>query len=140
MLINEHGSKSGEKSIKLEDVALKFPHLTLPDTGNGKVKLSCHCELTIALHRMKTHQTPTAIKIGVSKRVCWLCQKYLERLSAHYNVRILISEYQGKCRAGWRLPPGTPGPVEDGMRQLIEGEINEIRKRFETKAIRFLSG
>ena len=45
----------------------------------------------------------------------------------HYNVRLLISEYQGKCHAGWRLPPGTPSEVEKGMRLLLDAQINEIR-------------
>lgn len=40
MLINEHGTKSGQQSLRFEDVALRFPQLSLPDKGDGKMNVS----------------------------------------------------------------------------------------------------
>lgn len=107
---------------------MNFPHLDLPDNGDFKVIISCHYKLAVALHSLKTNPLPTPVKIGVSKRVCWLCEKYLKKLSAYYKVLLHISEYQGKCHAGWRLPPGTPSQVEKDMRLLLDAQMNEIRE------------
>lgn len=128
MLINKHRTKSGKESVTLEDVALKLLYSSLSDKGDAEVKISCHCKLTVALNALNINPTPKPIEIGVPRRICWLCQKHLEKLRSHHKVRILISDYQGKCHAGWRLPPGTPGPIEEGVRQLIDGEINAIRE------------
>ena len=126
---------SGQEILKLEDIALAFPHLNLPDQGHFKTTISCHCELTVALHAKRTNPTPTPIEIRVSKRIFWLCQKYLEKLSVHYNARLLISEYQGKCHAGQRLPPSTPSEVEKSMRLLLDAQIVGTGHRSDWKVV-----
>lgn len=67
--------------------------------------------------------------IGVSKRLCWLCQQFVESLFRLENLRMLVSENQGKIHPGWAMPPGTPDAVEAWMRELIESEVREIRKK-----------
>ncbi|MCJ1470267.1 hypothetical protein MMC07_008912 [Pseudocyphellaria aurata] len=127
-LLNEHakGKLHGEQ-VALEDMAIKFPSLSFPETGSAPVRVSTHCELTQALHALRSPSKPATIQIGVSKRLCWLCQKFFENLNGTGAVRVLASENQGKIHAGWRMPLGTPSEVDSGMRHLIEWEIEELR-------------
>ena len=102
--------------------------LAFPGARDSKVTVSCHSELTVALYAVKYLPYTGLIGLGVSKRVCWLCQKFLERFCLHSNNRILVSEYQGKCHAGWRINSNTPDPVEEDMRHLVQQEVDEIRE------------
>ncbi len=92
-----------------EDVKTKYPDIIVKTTDNATVTTSDHCELTLALNAIKSGLTLAPIKIGVSKRICWLCEQYLDFLSESKGARILISEYQGKIHSGWRVPGCTPG-------------------------------
>lgn len=130
LLLNQLGQQDNLPTIAHEDVTKSFPSLNLaPENArDSRVTVSCHCELTVALHAIKYLPYSGLIELGVSKRVCWLCEKFLEKLSSQSGNRILVSEYQGKCHAGWRLPPNTAGSVETHMRQLVQDEIDEIRE------------
>ncbi len=129
MLLNQDARINEEEEIPLEGLASRFNDVSLTSEGNTTVRISCHCELTIALDAVKSPAVPASIEIGVSKGICWLCQHYMERLALHHHVRIQVSRYQGKCHAGWDIPPGTPEPVEQWMRQKINFEINDIREQ-----------
>ena len=109
-----------------ENVNAKFPELCTKTTENATVTMSCHCEITLALRALKSKCTSTPIKIGVSKRICWLCEKYLKFLSHSQNVRILVSEYQGKIHAGWRIPEYTPEDVKTKIHILVHEQVTEI--------------
>ena len=110
------------------DVETKFPDICAVTTGNATVTTSCHCELTLALRAIESEYTMTPIKIGVSKGVCWLCKQYLEFLSHNQKVRLLVSQYQGKIHAGWRIPKNTPEPVKKKVHLLVHDEVTEIRE------------
>lgn len=111
-----------------KDVQTKFPDKCAVTTGNAKVTTSCHCELTLALRAIESGNTAIPIKIGVSKSICWLCEQYLEFLSHNENVRILVSQYQGKIHAGWRIPKNTPEAVKRKLHLLVHEEVPEIRE------------
>lgn len=111
-----------------KDVETKFPNICAETTGNATVTTSCHCELTLALRAIESEYTITAIKIGVSKRICWLCEQYLEFLSHNQKVRLLVSQYQGKIHAGWRIPKNTPDAVKKTVHLLVHDEVTEIRE------------
>ena len=89
---------------------------------------SCHCELILALRALESESSLTPIKIGVSKRICWLCEQYLDLLSHNQNVRVFVSEYQGKIHAGWRIPENTPEDVKKKVHFLVHEEVTEIRE------------
>lgn len=110
------------------DVETKFPDICAETTGNATVTTSCHCELTLALRAIESEYTITPIKIGVSKGICWLCEQYLEFLSHNQKVRLLVSQYQGKIHAGWRIPKNTPEPVKKKVHLLVHDEVTEIRE------------
>lgn len=124
-------------SVAYENIANQCHSISLGllEANDAKVTVSCQCELIVALHAVSSLPYSGIIELGVSKFVCWLCQKFLESLSLHSANRILISEYQGKCHKGCRLSLGIPGPVEEGMRQLVEGEIDEIREAIDRRQI-----
>lgn len=90
--------------------------------------MSYHCELTLALRAIESECTTTAIKISVSKRICWLCKKFLNLLSPSQNVRILVSEYQGKIHAGWQIPDSNPEDIKREMQILVHEEVTDSRK------------
>ncbi len=74
------------------DVKTKYPDIIVATTNNNAtVTTSDHCELTLALNAIKSGPTLSPIKIGVSKRICWICERYLDFLSESKGVRILIS-------------------------------------------------
>ena len=111
------------------DVETKFPDICAETTGNATVTTSCHCELTLALRAIESEYTITPIKIGVSKSICWLCEQYLEFLSHNQTVRLLVSQYQSKIHAGWRIPKNTPESVKKKVHLLVHDEVTEIRER-----------
>lgn len=111
--------KSHGDQVTLKDIELKYLNQSFPETGSVPITVSAHCELTLALHALNSLSKPKTIEIGVSKRFCWLCQKFMENLSAT-GIRVLVSEYQGKIHAGWRMPPNTPSGIESNMRKVIE--------------------
>ena len=111
-----------------KDVQRKFPDKCAVTTGNATVTTSCHCELTLALRAIESGSTAIPIKIGVSKSICWLCEQYLEFLTNNQNVRFLVSQYQGKIHAGWRIPRNTPEAVKRKLYLLVNEEVREIRE------------
>ena len=127
-LLNEDATKKDKEHVTAEYVNAKFPEICTKTTENTTVTMSCHCEITLALRALKSKCTSTPIKIGVSKRICWLCEKYLKFLSHSQNVRILVSEYQGKIHAGWRIPEYTPEDVKTKMHILVHEQVTEIRE------------
>lgn len=128
-LLNENASKKDQEYVSAEDINAKYPEIDPETTGNATVTTSNHCELTLALRALDLQCPPTPIKIGVSKRVCWLCEQYLDLLSHSQNVRILVSEYQGKIHTGWRIPECTPEDIKTKMHGLVDEEVTEIRER-----------
>lgn len=91
--------------------------------------VSVHCELTLAEYFFqKTSSSSRTVEIGVSKRLCWLCQRYVENLNRIHKLRVLVSENQGKIHAGWAMPQGGSEAVKVAMLELIDMETHEIRE------------
>lgn len=128
-LLNEDAEKQDEEHVTDEDIKTKYPDIIVGTTDNVTITTSDHCELTLALNAIKPGLTLAPIKIGVSKRICWLCEQYLDFLSESKGVKILTSEYQGKIHSGWRVPRCTPEDVKMKMHTLVHEEIAEIRGR-----------
>lgn len=126
--MNENARKHDQEELALDDISLKYPELHLPETGSTPVTISTPCELTLILHTLQQSTIPKPIEIGVSRRLCWLCQRFVESLVRNTNHPIVYSEKQGKIHAGWAMPPGAPDKVENAMRELIEWEISDIRE------------
>ena len=127
-LLNEDATKTDQEHVTERDVETKFPQSCTETTGNATVTTSCHCELTLALRGIESECTITPIKIGVSKRICWLCEQYLDFLSHNQRVRLLVSQYQSKIHAGWRIPENTPEAVKKKVHLLVHEEVTEIRE------------
>ncbi len=127
-ILNENAISSRLETLELEDLTRSYPHVAqLRTEGEASITLSCHCELTAALHFIKS--TPaTYVKIGVSKGLCFLCQKYIEELTKATRIKFLVSSYHGKFHSGWVIPPDSPDAVVIGMKNLVLMEINEIRE------------
>jgi OTT_1508-like deaminase len=110
-----------------------------PIAGLKKVTISVHCECTIAIHMcqvfLRTNQrtSPKVFEIGISKHSCWLCQNYLEFLSAAWRSRFIIAGYQGKIHSGWKPPPGGPPGVLSSMDELLRQETDEILESVKRK-------
>lgn len=70
------------------DFAKSFPSPSLApaSAGDSKVTVTCDCELIVALNAIKYLPHPGQIGIGVSKRLCSLCQKYLEKQSGNQII------------------------------------------------------
>lgn len=125
--MNEDAKKSHGDQVTLKDIESKYPNQSFPETGSVSITVSAHCELTLALHALHSPSKPKTVEIGVSKRLCWLCQKFVENLKVAGTIRVFMSENQGKIHAGWRMPPDTPPGIEFHMQQLVELEIEELR-------------
>lgn len=105
----------------------RYPKLRLHDTDGSMITATCHCELSVAIHAANSMHESKTIAIGVSKKICWLCQCYLKIFSRIKKVCILVSGYQGRIHAGWNVPPDTPDELEKGMRQLVHNELMLVR-------------
>lgn len=110
------------------NVEIKFPDIYAETTENATVTTSYHCKLTLVLRAIELEYTITPIKIGVSKGICWVCQQYLEFFSHNQKVWLLVSQYQGKIHAGWRIPKNILEPVKKKVHLLVHDEVTEIRK------------
>lgn len=119
--------KSHKDQVTPKDIEPKYPNQPFPKTGSVPITVSAHCELTLASHALNSPSRRKTIEIGISKRLCWLCQKFVENLNAAGAIRVFVSENQGKIHAGWRMPPDTPSEIEFNMRKLIGLEIKELR-------------
>jgi hypothetical protein len=79
------------------------------------------------------------IKVGVSKRTCYICEKYLKTLSdlcdpcpgpvvgnGERLPFILTRTFSGKFSGGWQLPPDGPPAAADEMAAFLHAEVMEI--------------
>lgn len=110
-----------------------------------EVESSVHCELTLFNHMIKLRlassiNTPIAnhFKIGISKRSCWLCQRWMDMLVAYHQspfdpsckklrgLQYTISRHHTGVTAGWRIPMGCPTEIKDAIKDLVSGEVKAI--------------
>lgn len=106
---------------------LNYPNQNFCETGFVRITVSAHCELTLALHMLNSPWKPRTVEIGVSKGLCWLCQKFVKYLNASGLIHVVVSQNHGKIHAGWKTPPDTPSEIESRMQRLVEQEIEELR-------------
>lgn len=111
----------------MKDITSKYPNQSISETGS--ITVSAHCELTLALYSYNSPSKPKTVEIGVSKGLCWLCQKFVEYLNATGAIKVVVSANHGKIHTGWGMPPNTPSEIEFKMRQLVELEVKELHAR-----------
>jgi OTT_1508-like deaminase len=135
-VVNNYAVSQGKPRVQWQDLCNAFPPLKdrpEPPEGDIKVTTSVHCECTIATYLLKkTLAQPKVCEIGISKRSCWLCQRYLEflvepdsDLAPTQPSRFIVSGYQGKIHSGWQPPVG-PEKAARRMVGLITHEMDEI--------------
>ena len=106
--INELAKERGLDQIGFESFAERYTHKTFVKAGLSSVMVSCHCELTLAMHFYHQKGGFRPVEIRVSKGLCWLCQKYVEILFQIKKLRVVVSANQGKIHPGWAMPSLTP--------------------------------
>ena len=133
-IVNSYADSIEACHIGWEELIQAYPELkdwTEPTEGPMQITTSVHCECTIAVHMLRIFQRidqrtrPTFVEIGISKHSCWLCQKYLEFLSA-WRLWFVIAGFQGKIHPGWRPPPSGPPNTLSRMVGLLRQEMDEI--------------
>lgn len=125
-ILNDYAEKDGYKKINTAAFTRAFQQ---PVQENGKrqeIKVSSHCELTLALHFYeKMSRSKNFVEIGLSKGCCWLCEQFLDALSRQEkNVVIKVSRNQGKIHAGWGMPDTTPSSVAEKILKRIDQELS----------------
>jgi hypothetical protein len=129
-IVNSYADSIEARHTNWKELIHAYPGLkdgTEPTEGEIGIKTSVHCECTVAVHmlQMICPVDQRAVEIGISKHSCWLCQKYLEFLSA-WNFKFIIGGYQGKIHAGWKPPPDGPDDAHRSMIGLLKEEMDEI--------------
>ena len=119
--------KSHGDLVTMKDIKLKCPNQSISETGS--ITVSAHRELTLALYAYNSPSKPKTVEIGVSKGLCWLCQKFVEYLNATGAINVVVSANHGKIHTGWRMPTDIPSEIEFKMRQLVNLEVNELHAR-----------
>ena len=98
------------------------------------IKASVHCELTVAMHKMKgSGNNSSPIEIGVSKHCCYMCGTFIRKTNESCEQKLLVSGLQGKTQAGWRFPPETPLDLQKAIMDLMRKEVDELRCFAESK-------
>lgn len=133
VIFNAHAREHDYEEIKFEDIKAKSPGLRLYETNTTPVTISCHCELTLALNAPQLNPPqqfgkPKPLDVGVSKRLWWLCQWFIESLTRDTSRRFRVSENQGKIHNGWAMPSRTPDTVKSAINELVEWEICDLRE------------
>lgn len=125
-LLNQNGARTELDQVALKDFIKQFPEFDNEVEGTANVTVSCHCELTVALYVAKF--SPPNLEIGVSKGLCFLCEKFMEFFTSETKIRIFVSQFQGKMRGGWMLPPQASDSVKKNMHEVVNHEINDLRE------------
>lgn len=115
--------------VTIADLVRKHPNQEHVQEGVQKVTLSCHCELSVALHLFESSLSfPCSVEVGISKGLCWLCQQFLKSLASLRNFRVACTQNQGKIHVDWIMPTASPPKVADVMKDIIEREIIDVRE------------
>lgn len=132
----------GNEALRqFEHIERYFPFAKPGPGGPGKptgslnqreVITSAHCELTLALHMLKSPKSNASrrtIEIGLSKAKCYWCHHYLAFLNHHSSKQngphIVSRATHGKKTEGWSLPAG-PAQVTRDFLQLVGTEMQEL--------------
>lgn len=117
----------------MENFRVAYPSAPLhPKPIN--ISASVHCELTVAMHKMKRlGNNLSPIEIGVSKRCCYLCGTFIGKINESGKQQLLVSGLQGKTYAGWRFPPETPLHLQRAITNLARKEVDELRSFADSK-------
>lgn len=127
-ILNEHAREHDHEQIQFANMTARYPDVVFKETGTMSVTRSNHAELTLSLHALQRTPTNVSCEIGVSKGLCWLCQHYIHYLMTYSDIKILVSENQGKVHSGWSIPDHTPEAVSALIRGTINNEIREIQE------------
>lgn len=77
-----------------------------------------HAEMNVLQMLLSISPQPKEIKIGVSKRSCFLCTEFFRIVEEEYGVKILFSGCHNKVYAGWRC-------FEDKLLPKIKQVVDE---------------
>lgn len=122
-----HHRKPEDPEISIENFRVAYPSAPLhPKPIN--IMASVHCELTVAMHKMKRlGNNLSPIEIGVSKHCCYMCGTFIGKINESCKQKLLVSGLQGKAHAGWRFPPETPLDLQRAITNLVRKEVDELR-------------
>lgn len=130
-ILNDHANKHGYEEITVAEFMTNFevPVEECANEGTQKLKVSSHCELTLALHFYETMTSNKRfMEMGVSKGCCWLCEQFLEILAMEDKKMVVEgSNNQGKLHAGWGMPAKTLSHVSKKILEIIDHELCDIR-------------
>lgn len=128
-ILNENAERTEYESIEAADFTAKFGIPAPEDGGLKKVKVSSHCELTLALHFYENMKSKKHLmQMGVSKGCCWLCEQFLDTLSRQDpQIIVEVTQNQGKIHSGWGMPDETPPAVAEKMLKIIEHKMCNIQ-------------
>lgn len=125
-VLNHHRTPE-DPEISIEGFRVAYPSAPLhPEPIN--ITASVHCELTVAMHRIKiSGNNLSSIEIGVSKHCCYMCGTFIRIINESSKQQLLVSGLQGKAHAGWRFPPETPLDLQRAVMNLVRKEVDELR-------------
>lgn len=125
-IINQH-KKPEDPEISFESFKRAYPSVLLhPEQIN--ITASVHCELTVAMHKLKNSaENLVPVEVGVSKHCCHMCGVFIKKINEDCQKQFLVSGLQGKAQAGWRFPPETPLGLQRAIIELVKKEVDELR-------------
>ena len=84
--------------------------------------IDTHAEMNIPERLLSISPQPKKIKIGVSKRCCFLCTEFFKIVQDDYKIGILFSGMHNKVYAGWK-PPKCEEKYYLKMKELVEARL-----------------
>jgi hypothetical protein len=83
--------------------ALSAPALVVPQSSPEYIAV--HPECAVALFLLKFGLLEHQVwKVGISEGICWMCRRFLRRLSKTTGTISYFSSYGGKIFPGWTCP------------------------------------
>ncbi|KAF8421163.1 hypothetical protein EV426DRAFT_609457 [Tirmania nivea] len=126
-----------------------------------------HAEMNVLQMLLSISPQPKEIKIGVSKRCCFLCTEFFRIVEEEYRVKILFSGHHNKVYAGWRcfedkllprikqvvdekleihldkihrFPRFDSEPLDSEEEEIDRGLWGEIQEKYQSRIIRWRAG
>lgn len=131
-LFNQHALRTGHVEVTVEELIKQIPRVHKAVGGMTKVTVSCHCEVNLALYAATKFSSQNVV-IGLSKGLCFLCEKFIEDFKLLTGFRVFVSENQGKVHAGWMLPENASDIMKRSMQRFVDSEICNLRHRIVSK-------
>lgn len=111
-MLNKNTKKLYGDQVRTKDIESNYHKPTFSEIGSISVIVFMHCELILALYTLNSPLKLKTIEIGVSKRLCLLCQKFVKYLNVVSLIQVFIFQNQGKISACWRILLDTSSGIE----------------------------